>query len=413
MSDQADNPAESKRISRRVVAGANPGPEERPHPAAGAPPTWKWELAGLGLVLAGAALVLLILALLVRSRSAGLAEKSRQDESHKTVAPVPVEVQELKPTVFAEHIRLPGMVSAWQTVDLAAQVAGKVTKLPVEEGQTVKAGETLCLIEDRDYRIALDRARAAHDLAGKTLARSRRLQAADARTQAQLDADEAAFAEAAANLATAELNLERCTIASPGAGVLEKRQPEVGMLLAVGSPVARLLDLAKVKVEIGIPEQDVDALRNLESCEVTVESLDGGRHFAGRRIFLGHEFTAGARVYLLRLAVDNPDGRLRPGMFVQANLPRRQRENALVAPLFALLARGEKQYAFVVDATDPKRPVARLREVTYRGLQDRRAEVVSGLAAGELLVVRGQRLLEEGTPVTVARTVSAEAEPQP
>jgi membrane fusion protein (multidrug efflux system) len=359
------------------------------------------------------ALLLVVIAtgLAVRSKSARIREE-REKARAKEKPPTDVSVIEIKPRTVTDALELPAVLSAWEEAWVSAEVGGTVSSVEVDEGDRVAAGDVLCRIDDADYRVAadaarasLDRAKAAYDAASTRLQRTRRLRSQGAVGEAELDSTDAAerqaraaVGQAEAALRQAELALERTAVRSPLAGTVSKVAVSAGELLAPGKKAARVVDAGRLRVAVGIPERDVNAVRDLDSAEVRVESVD--RSFRASRVFLGVEPEERARVYRLELAVENPEGFLRPGMFAKAEIIRDVREG-IVAPLFSVIALKEGRVVYVEE-----RGLARRREVEL-GLMmggtvaDAEVEIANGLSPGDRLIVIGHRRVDDGDRVKV------------
>jgi RND family efflux transporter MFP subunit len=175
----------------------------------------------------------------------------------------------------------------------------------------------------------------------------------------------------------------------------------VGQFLNAADPVARVLQLDKVKVEVGIPESDVDTVGRVSDFTVTIDALDG-RTYAGTRHYLSRTADTMARTYRLEIAVDNGRGDIRPDMFCRVGIVKRAVRDGLAVPLYALVQKGDGRAVYrVIDGK------ARLTPVRL-GFQDGwRVQVVDGVAAGDHVVVVGQRDINDGQAVNVVRTVDA------
>jgi RND family efflux transporter MFP subunit len=182
-------------------------------------------------------------------------------------------------------------------------------------------------------------------------------------------------------------------------GVVDRVHVEPGQFMDVGNPVAKILDIDRVKVEVGIPESDVDAVRRLDRFTVIVEAL-GGKTFEGARHYLQKTSDDFARLYNLEIAVANPQAEILPDMFTRVVIVKSEVPEALAVPLYALIKRNEMDAVFVIDDG-----VARLRPVTL-GIQDGwHMQVRKGIAAGDQVVVVGQRTIEDGEALHVSRAV--------
>jgi RND family efflux transporter MFP subunit len=345
-------------------------------------------------------LVGLIVLLADMIQTEGEAVQKQKAEALRDVQPkINVVAMAMVPGELRERISLPGTVRPWVSLKLLVEVKGKVVEKRVSEGQTVKKGHVLARIDDRDYKNALASARASFDAAVAAHRRIEALYRDQLATRTQFDDTDARVKTTRAAMDTAALNLERCTIRSPMSGVVDHIFIENGQFMNPADPVANILQIDRVKVVVGIPESDVDAVRRLRRFDLTIDAL-GGRGFRGERHYLYKTTGNLARLYNLEIAVNNPGGEILPDMFARVEVVKRRVDQKLAIPLYALLDRDGTNAVFVVvDGA------ARLRPVTT-GIQDGwRVQVAGGLSAGEKVVVVGQRLINDGETVNVTRTV--------
>jgi RND family efflux transporter MFP subunit len=295
---------------------------------------------------------------------------------------------------------LPGTLNPFVKLDVLTEIRGQVAKKHVSEGDSVRKGELLVTIDDADYRLQLASVQASHQAALANKERLAKLYRDKLATRAQLDDAVAQVDSLKAALDSAALNVARCTIEAPLTGIVNALPVENGQYLNVADPVATLLDVERLKVEVGIPESDIAAVRRLDQFDITVDALDG-RTFTGRRQYLSKTADAMARLYRLEIAVDNADGELLPDMFVRVHIVKRTIPDALTIPLFAVINRDEKHFAYIVNDEQ-----AHIRPVELGILEGWRIQVLSGLDPGQRVIVVGQRSVSEGTPVNVVRTVA-------
>ena len=347
-------------------------------------------------------LVCVISILSVQIKSQGEIIKAKKAEGlHRTRPKTNVVVLKLTPGLVRERIDLPGTVKPWISLRVVAEVRGRIVEKRVEEGQTVRKGDVLATIDTRDYRNAHLSAQASYEAA---LASRNRLQALfrdQLATQSQLDEAVARVKTTKAALDNTALDLERCVIRSPMDGVVDKVYIENGQYMNAADPVAEVLQIDRVKVEVGIPESDVDAVRKVKQFRVTIDALKG-RTFVGTYHYMAKTADAMARLYRLEIAVSNPDGLILPDMFTRVEIVKQEISEGLTVPLYALVSRKAMQSVFVVD-----KGIAKARSVSV-GIQDGwRVHIVDGLAAGDRVVVVGQRGINDGEPVNVVREINA------
>ncbi len=313
----------------------------------------------------------------------------------------------LNPSPMHDRIRLPGEVEPWVKLAILAEVRGRIVAKKVEEGQTVKKGEIIAMIDPRDYDNLLAQTRANYNAARKTMKRLEGLKKEKLATQAQLDDTKAQVDGLKAAMDTAELNAQRCRIRASAAGIVNHLDAEPGRFVNSGDMVAEVLQLDRVKIKVGIPESDVAAVRHIDQFNIRVDALNN-RIFKGQKHFLSRTADPLARLYNLFIRVDNPDGEILPDMFVRADILKATIPNALAIPLFASSSNSDTRIVYVV-----KDGHAHVRQVTLGIQEGWLVQVVDGLSAGDEVIVIGQRNVHDGDKVNVVRNVQHPGEINP
>jgi len=333
-------------------------------------------------------------------QSEGEVIKERTANSLRTERiPTNVITMEMVPTPLRERLSLPGTVKPWKGLNVVAEISGKIVEKKASEGQRVQKGDILARIDERDYKNALDSSRASYQVAQASRKRLESLYKEKVGTQSQLDDIVARVRTSKAAMDNAALALERCALRAPFDGVVNRFHIEAGQYLAIGDPVVEVLQVDRVKIEVGIPESDVDKVRRLEHFSVKIDAL-GGRRFPGTRHYLYKNSDNFARLYNLEIAVDNPDGEILPDMFTRVEIVKTEVPDGLGVPLYTLINRKGIDVLYVV--TDG---VARLTPVET-GIQDGwQVEISKGLKPGDQVVVVGQRQIDDGQAVNVTRTI--------
>jgi RND family efflux transporter MFP subunit len=325
------------------------------------------------------------------------AQQSRQ--VRKTDEAVRVITLEMIPEDLKEVISLPGVARPWKSLEVVAEVAGRIMEKKADDGSAVDRGDVLAVIDQRDYRNAYESARASHDTALLNQQRFEALSKKQFITQTQLDDISAQVKTTRAAMETAKLDLERCIIRSPMAGMVDRTHIEEGSFLGVGDPVARILQMDTLKIEVGIPESDVPTVRHLKQFDMTVDAL-GGKAFTGEYHYLQKTTDSLARLYNLEIRLENPDHEILPDMFVRVAIVKNRDEQGLGVPMYSLITRGGRTGVFVAN-----QDTARFVPVET-GFQDGwKIQVVSGLSPGDQVVVVGHRIIEDGESVQVERRV--------
>ncbi len=314
---------------------------------------------------------------------------------------VNVVVMELYPRSISDRINLPGIVEPWVGYNVIARVPGEVLEKRIDKGAKVRAGDVLAVLDPRDYEIARDAARAAYENARLTKQRLDSLFKKKMVPRSQLDDISAQVERYKADFDSAELNLERCTICSPIAGIVNNVFIEEGQYANAGDPVVEVMQLDRVKVVVGIPESDVSEVRRVSEFAVSFDAL-GGKVFSARKHFLSVAGDPAARLYNLELVIDNPDREILPDMFARVDIVKSAFLESLSVPLYSIMTLDNEQTVYVVN--DEKAHARKIRLGIQEGW---RVQVTEGLMPGDRLIVVGHRRVSDGQTVNVIKTVSA------
>lgn len=322
------------------------------------------------------------------------------DRGESFVRVINVETTEVRPETFVEEVHLTGTVQANRQVTVSAEESGAIVETFVDKGVLVRAGQPIARIDDRLIRPQVDEARAQAGLAQETWERRRRLWEED-QVGSELAYLQARYAaeQAAARVATLEERLRRMVIEAPIEGVLDDRMVEIGSLVGPGTPIARIVDLTPVKVRGGVPERYAADITRGSAARVTFGALRD-RTFEGTLEFVGAAVDAESRTFPVEFAIPNPGMVIKPEMVANIVLVRNTLENAVVVPQDAVVRVADGYVAFVVEGAGES-AVVRSRPLVLGASQNNRVVVREGLAAGDRLVVVGQKQVAEGDRVRV------------
>lgn len=313
---------------------------------------------------------------------------------------VNVVAMELTPRTIRDRINLPGIIEPWIKLEILAEVKGKVIKKVVDEGSSINKNDVIAILDSRDYEHALKSATASYKAAIASKERLSELFKKQLATLSQLDNAVAQAENYKAQMDTAKLNLERCTIRSPISGTVNRLFFEEGEYLNFSDKVSEVLQMNKLKVSVGIPESDVDSIRKLESFDVRIDALDK-RVVKATKHFLSKTTGSMARLYNLELMIDNTAGEILPDMFVRVDILKREVANSIAIPLYSLISINNQNIAYIIEDN-----VAYAKEVELGIQEGWLVEIKSGLKKGDKLVAVGQRDVSNGQKVKVIRTVT-------
>jgi RND family efflux transporter MFP subunit len=374
--------------------------DDQPSPSENSRMPWVKKIWGmlpavflLGLII----FVALLFGRIQAQKKAMEAQKAAQLQTDK--ADVNVVALEMKPASIVDRLNLPGLVEPWVNLTVLVEVNGRVQNLFVKEGDRVRQGDVIAKIDARDYVNAHHSAKASYDAARASLRRIEELYKDQLTTRSQLDDATAQMESLKAALDSAALNLERCTLKAPIAGAINQRFIDQGQFLNHSDPVVTILQMDRVKIKVGIPESDVEAVRRLDQFKVRIDALKD-REFVAKKHFLSKTADPKARLYDLCLALDNPAKEILPDMFARVEIAKSTVPYGIVVPLYAVITRNDRHVVYVVN--DSK---AHIREVSL-GIQDGwRVQIKSGISAGDKVIVVGQRNVNDEQKVKLVRTV--------
>lgn len=306
--------------------------------------------------------------------------------------PTPVVSIEVREQQLAREFAALGTSRANEAVEITSKASNLVTAVRFRDGQRVQRGQVLVELDSAQVRADLAAAQAALTESRSQFERSRELLPTQALSKSQFDQIEATLKANEARVASARARLEDTVIRAPFSGRVGLRRISVGSLISPGTVITTLDDSSLIKVDFAVPEVNLSQLREGLSLTATSTAYPG-RRFSGRVTSVDSRVDPVSRSVLVRAEVPNPENLLKPGMFLNVEIVRDQR-NALVVPEEALVPEQDRQYVFVVDAGRAQR-----REVRIGARRPGSVEILSGLERGERVIVEGTVKVREGGAV--------------
>ncbi|MFT3955295.1 MAG: efflux RND transporter periplasmic adaptor subunit [Piscinibacter sp.] len=314
--------------------------------------------------------------------------------SAAAAGPVVVEVARASVARIEDDAQSVGSLRSRQGVMLRPEVSGRVARLGFADGQRVRRGQLLVQLDDTLQRAQLQQAQAQASIARTNLQRNRELLAQNFVSASAVDQSAASLEVAEAQVALAQAQLERMRIVAPFDGVAGIAVVNLGDYVKDGADLVNLEDASSMSVDFRLPERYLARLKPGQPVEVQVDALPG-RSFSGRIDAVDSQIDANGRSLLVRARLPNPQGELKAGMFARSRTVFAVREQAVVVPEEALVPQGGRQYLVkVVDG--PAGPVSQRIEARLGVRLPGRAEILEGIAAGDMVVTAGQARLMRG-----------------
>ncbi len=333
--------------------------------------------------------------------------------------PTAVTTVVVKRETWPSTLSVIGTAAAIQGVTVSADLPGTIDKIHFESGQWVKEGDILVELDTRQERAQLASLEAQRDLAKINYDRAQELVKAGVISRSDYDSATAQQKATEAQVGDIRAAIARKTIHAPFSGVLGIRQVSLGQYLAAGQAIVSLQSLSPIYVNFGVPQQDTAKVIPGRVIRITNNELPG-MGFTGRITALDSVISEQTRNIQVQATVTNKDNKLRPGMFVEVELPVGQPREVVPLPASAINYAPYGDSVFVVvdmkDAKGNSYRGVRQQIVKIEGSRGDQVAITSGLNPGDEVVSSGVFRLRNGAPIQVNNTVkpgnSASPKPQ-
>lgn len=297
----------------------------------------------------------------------------------------------------AESLALVGSLVANEMVELKSETEGTVQEIRFQEGQRVKTGDPLILLDETKFAAAAAEAEATFKVSASNFERAKTLSQQKLISKQELDQNAASFQAAQAAFDLKKRQLKDARITAPFSGVVSARRISPGQVIDKNTLLTILVDLDPVKVEFNVPERFIGQLKIGQKIMVKLVAYPD-RSFEGEVYFIAPYVDEVQRTALLKGKIPNPNNELKPGMFANLDLTLQIKDRAIVIPESAVLSSGDRTMVYVVDNQD----TAQVRPVRLGIRQAGMVEILTGLATGERVVAEGIQKVRPGGKVKAA-----------
>ncbi len=332
-----------------------------------------------------------ILLLVGATITAHAAEPPQGKPKHVIVAPVVYKE-------ISDRVEALGTTRANETVDITANVTEKIQKIHFNDGQRIKAGDILVILNNAEEQANLEEAKAVRG--ERQLALNRLLQLEERKLAAtdELDRTRLGLQQAKANIAAIQTRINDRIIRAPFDGVVGLRNISVGALVETGDLIATLDDTSQIKLDFSVPAVFLAELKPGLKIKARAAAL-ANKEFMGEVKSIDSRVDPVTRSVQVRAMLPNPDGSIIPGILMQVDLLRNTRQ-ALVIPEAALLPQADKQYVMVRVNKDGKDTVEK-KQVQIGIRLPGSVEILNGLRAEEQVVTHGNSKVNPGDSLDV------------
>lgn len=370
----------------------------------------------------GSGIFLLAVGFSVAGLYAYTAYKKKQAAAHWKPPGIPVQVLEIQPRDFEEVVETTGIILPCQEVTVYPEVSGKVVRVEADLGDKVQADSPLVSIDDelprlkvRQIEAQITKLKALSRDAEKNLQRKEKL--FKRKTVSETDYDQAYLAvqtnrgmleEAEAALDMARYELRHTVVRSPICGRVTARFLEIGSLVSPQTPVAHVVNMEKVKVEIGLIDQEIQQVRVGQEVNLTVDALPA-KELEARVTAVGSQADEDTLTFPVRVERLNsdPDSLLLPGMIARLSIRVKQHLDVIVVPREIVHEESGRPTVFLV-----KDSRALKRHLTLGPNEKDMVIVTAGLVPGDRVVCVGHEILDEGLSVQIDEKDRASKAPE-
>lgn len=319
--------------------------------------------------------------------------------------PTPVAVAEAKSEVIPNLMVAVGDLAAVHQVNVTSDVSGRITDIMFTAGSSVKAGSPLVQLFDGPEQGDLASFKAQATGAQLALDRAKQLAARQFGPQSTVDAAQATYDQANAGIAKTEAIISQKLVRAPFDGELGVRHVEVGQFLTAGTQIVTLTDLSTLYANFTVPERGSAALEVGQTVRIAVDAYPG-RTFEGKINAIEPQIAADTRNIRVQATIANPDHILKPGMFTTTTVVLPDKPPVVTVPETAVdyTLYGDSVFLITEKKEDDGKTsltVARTFVRTGKRIQGR-AEILSGLKAGDRVVAVGQLKLQSGAAVAIS-----------
>jgi membrane fusion protein, multidrug efflux system len=321
-----------------------------------------------------------------------------------------------KPEQWPTTLSAIGTVAAVQGVTVSADLPGTVERILFDSGQSVRAGEVLAVLDTRQEQAQLAAFDAQRELARLTFDRMQGLLNERVISRAEFDRATAEHRRTEAQVGEVRAVIERKTIRAPFSGILGIRQVSLGQYLAGGAAVVTLQSVNPIYVNFGVPQQSAGQIPMGRAVRVRTDAA-AGIEWAGRVTAIDSIVDEATRNIQVQATLANPNGTLRPGMFVQTEVVLGPSQTVMALPASAISYAPYGDSVFVVSALKGE------DGASYRGVSQQfvklgaargdQVAVLSGIRSGDEVVTSGVFKLRNGAAVLVNNTVQPGNDPAP
>lgn len=344
-------------------------------------------------------LYILFLSLILVTLQACNGGEEMTENSEDDTPVIPVEVSNVSRGNISAYYSNTATLEAEQEATVVSKVRGIIEELYVEEGDRVQAGQVIAKIEDEQYQIEADRAKATLDRLYNDFQRNKELFERELISAEAFQNSQYEYESQKATYDLAALNLEYTSVRSPISGVISERFVKAGNMIGTDQQMYRVTDFSPLQAVLHIPEHEMAKIRNDQRAELRVDALPN-ETFVGHVERISPVVDSETGTFKVTIYVDETRDMLRPGMFGRVKIVYDTRENTRMIPKSAVISEDLAESVYVI-----KDSLAFKKEIQTGYTNGSNVEIINGLEDGEMVVTIGQGSLQDSSKVSVIESL--------
>lgn len=341
--------------------------------------------------------VLFVVGLTIALTSCGEADGAEQkvaEEKNSNEQLNNVRVQKVEEQQFNDFITIVGTVKAVDEANLSVEEGGVIRRFKYDKGSFVKRGDTLVILENKIAKANLDAAKAQYDMADMSYQKQMKIYKDNVNSEFQMQQSKYERDAAKANYELMKARYDKTFILAPFAGVIDAKYFETGELAPPMSQVVRVINPNSIKIEAGIPERYINAIKNGGSVKVRIRELTE-EDIPGRITYVGTSVSNVNRTFPIDVIVSKYGNKIKPNISAEILVFMDKLENVIVVPEEVITKTDLGDVVYVAEAGK-----AEMKEVSVITRYDNKA-AIKGLKSGDNLIVVGYQNLVSGEKVNV------------
>ncbi|MCF6268854.1 MAG: efflux RND transporter periplasmic adaptor subunit [Melioribacteraceae bacterium] len=321
-------------------------------------------------------------------------EGNTTEKKKEVIKKISVKTIVLKSGKYSDFISVIGTVKPFQKALLSATEGGKITKYLKDKGDYVKKGETILEIDNDILKANLDATKAQFELAEITFQKQEMIYKQNVNSEIQYLQSKYGMEQLKANLSMIQTRYNNTFIVAPFSGYIDYKYYEEGELAPVGQPIINLIDIGKVKIEAGVPENFITLVKKGDMVAVLINAV--GKEYTGKISFVGTSVNATNRTFPIEITIFNKEKLLKPELIADVKIQTKSYDKMITIPT-EVITRVDNGYVVYVENNG----IAEGREVIILKRSGDKVAVSEGLNDGDKLIVVGYQSLIDGQAINV------------